>query len=313
MIPSVSVILPVYNQEKYLKETIESILSQRYKDFELLIVDDGSTDNSPAIIREFQQKDQRVHAYFENNSGKSLSTNFLVSKAKGELCAFLDADDVMLEDRLLKQVKYHRANPGIAASSCHCYYINEKGKMFGVQRYSVGNHVAQYNSTFKNEEFIICSYTGLMVKKKVYLEIGGLQKKFEPCEDFEFLNRLTDGGYRLSVIPNVLMKYRIHQSAITVKQPLLVLDTIDFVKHCIRLRRSGESEISFEDFRKVQKRYSCWKKMNKKRFNYSMIYFRNAGFSRLSNNYLSCTFQLAVSLFLSPDYVAKKIINYFKK
>jgi len=313
MTPNVTVILPVYNQGKYLEETIESILRQQYKDFELLIVDDGSTDNSSAIIRRFQEKDARVLAFFESNSGKSLSTNFLVKKARTELCAFMDADDVMLEDRLLKQVVYHQANPDIDASSCHCYYINEKGNMFGIQRYSVGNQVAQYNPAFKNEEFIICSYTGLMVTKKAYLETGGLTKKFEPCEDFEFFNRLTDSGYRLTVIPEVLMKYRIHQSAITVKRPLLVLDTVDFVKHCIRLRRSGKPEISFEDFRKVQKTYSWWKKMNKKRFKYSMIYFRNAGFSRLSKDYLDCAYQLTASLILSPDYVAKKIVNYCKK
>ena len=313
MIPYVSVILPVYNQEKYLEETIDSILSQSYRDFELIIVDDGSTDNSAAIIGMFQAKDPRVLAYFESNSGKSLSTNSLVSKARGELCAFLDADDVMLTERLSRQVDFHQSNPQVDASSCHCYYINEKGNMFGVQRYSVGSQVAQYNTAFKNEEFIICSYTGLMVKRKVFLDTGGLKKKFEPCEDFEFFNRLTDSGYTLSVIPEILMKYRIHQSAITVKRPFLVLDTIDFVKHCIRLRRSGKPEISFEDFRQVQKEYSWWRKVNKKRFNYSMIYFRNAGFSRLSNNYLACAYQLTASLILSPDYVARKVFNYFKK
>ena len=313
MTPYVSVILPVYNQEKYLEETIDSILSQTYRNFELIIVDDGSSDNSAAIIRMFQAKDSRVLAYFESNSGKSVSTNSLVSKAKGELCAFLDADDVMLAERLSRQVDFHQSNLHIDASSCHCYYINENGNMFGIQRYSVGSQVAEYNTAFKNEEFIICSYTGLMVKRKVFLDIGGLQKKFEPCEDFEFFNRLTDSGYTLSVIPEVLMKYRIHQSAITVKQPFLVLDTIDFVKHCIRLRRSGKPEISFEDFRQVQKEYSWWEKVNKKRFNYSMIYFRNAGFSRLSNNYLACAYQLAASLILSPDYVARKVFNYFRK
>ncbi len=313
MTPHVTIILPVFNQERYLEETIDSILGQQYTDFELLIVDDGSTDNSSAIIRRFQEKDTRVVAFFESNSGKSLSTNFLVAKAKAQLCAFMDADDVMLEDRLLMQVEYHQANPHIDASSCNCHYINEKGNMFGVQRYFVGNHVGQYNPAFKNEEFIICSYTGLMVKKKAYLEIGGLREKFKLCEDFEFFNRLTDAGYRLSVIPEVLMKYRIHQFAITVKRPLLILETIDFVKHCLRMRRSGKPEISFEDFKKVQRKYSWWTKINKIRFNYSMIYFRNAGFSLLSNNYLACTFQLAASIILSPNYVAKKIFNYFKK
>ncbi|MEO7766395.1 MAG: glycosyltransferase family A protein, partial [Ferruginibacter sp.] len=131
----VSVILPVYNQEKYLQETIESILNQSFQDFELIILDDGSTDNSPQIIRQFAAKDNRIQAYFETNSGKSLATNYLVNKAKGEWCAFLDADDVMLKQRLERQVAFHNANPGVDASSSHCNYINEKGNMFGTQRY----------------------------------------------------------------------------------------------------------------------------------------------------------------------------------
>ena len=124
MVPLLSVILPVYNQEKYVAETIESVLSQTFADFELLLHDDGSA----AIIRRYAAQDARIWASFAPNVGKCGVTNRLVEQAQGQWCAFLDADDVMLPERLEKQVAFHRAHPDLDATSCHCQYINEYGQ-----------------------------------------------------------------------------------------------------------------------------------------------------------------------------------------
>lgn len=309
--PILSVILPVYNQENYLKETVESILNQSFKDFELLIMDDGSTDSSAMIIRQFELKDKRIKAYFGINGGKSFVTNQLVEKANSDWCVFLDADDVMLPERIEKQYRFHIANPFADASSCDCYYINEKGDMFGTQRYHGLSTIEDFKIS-SGKGLITCSYTGLMISKKVFIETGGLVSKFEPCEDFEFFNRLADRGYILLIIPVVLMKYRIHATAITVKKPLLVLEMVLFVEHCIQLRRSGKPEITFNEFEKMQTGKPWWKKLNRKRFAYSMIYFRNAGFSILSKKYGAFIWQITFSLVLSPAYVFKKVLNNLK-
>jgi hypothetical protein len=108
------------------------------------------------------------------------------------------------------------------------------------------------------------------------------------------------------------MKYRIHPTAVTVKKPMLVFDKITYVKRCIQHRRAGEPEISFEDFMALQQDYSWWTKFNRKRFNYSRILFRSAGFAILSKNYLSFVWRLATSMVLSPDYVFKKMTNFSK-
>ena len=313
MQPLVSVILPVYNQEFFLEETIMSILSQSFRNFELLIIDDGSTDSSAKIIQKLSVTDSRIIAYFEANVGKSQATNNLVNKAIGEWCAFLDADDVMMPERLEKQVAFHKNHSEIHASSSHCYYINQTGNLFATQRYEGLSSLKEFKQTVFREEFITCSYTGLMVSRKVFVEIGGLQKKLEVCEDFEFFNRLVDRGFILLVIPEVLMKYRIHPSAITVRKPLLVRDTISFVKHCFRLKRAGKPEISFEDFLKLQQQYSWWTKLNRRRFQYATIFFRDAGVSVLSKKYLLFLWQIAVSSALSPNYVFKKMKNHLKK
>ena len=296
-----------------MQETIQSILDQSFQQFELIILDDGSSDNSAHIISEFAGRDKRIRAYYNANVGKSISTNYLVSQALGEWCAFIDADDVMLPGRLQRQVELHTQSTEVDACSCNCYYINGQGNLFGTQRYNGLGTVTEYRTTIKRREFITCSYTGLMVSKRAYIDAGGLNPMYEPCEDFEFLNRFVEKGFVLLVIPEVLMKYRIHSSAVTIQKPILVLDTIAFVKHNINLRRLGQPEISFEAFSAIQNKYSWLIKFNKMRFNYSMIFFRSAGFAILSKKYLAFTWKIATSLMLSPDYVLKKVWNHLRK
>ena len=312
MPPIISIILPVFNQEKYLHETIKSILGQTFCDFELIIADDGSTDDSANIIREFALNDNRIKAYFEPNAGKSKATAFLVNKAVSKWCAFLDADDVMLPNRLEVQLAFHIANPLIHASSSHCYYINEEGNKFGTQRYAGLSNINQLNEAVAGNQSITCSYTGLMVAKDVFIAVGGLRRQFEPCEDFDFFNRLIEKGFILLIIPEVLMHYRIHSAAITVKKPLLIMDTINYVEYCINLRREGEEEISFVEYNTIAASQSKFIKFNKRRFQYSMIYFRNAGSAMLSKKYISFIWQIATSFVLSPNYVMKKISNHLK-
>lgn len=308
--PMVSVILAVYNQEKFLGEAIESILQQSFRNFELLILDDGSTDASAEIINHFLKQDHRIKAFFEANTGRSCATNKLVSIATSEWCVFVDADDIMLPERIEKQLAFHRLHPEIAASSSHCKYIDENGNMFGMQRYNGLSSIEEFKKTISKEEFITCSYTSLMVKRAVFIELGGLTKKFELCDDFDFFNRLVERGYILLIIPVVLMKYRIHASAFTVTKPLLLREKIAFVKHCARLRRAGNAEIDFATFKQLQSRRPFWIKIGERRFYYATIFFRSAGHAMLSKRYFSFVWQMMVSCLLSPAYVLKKIINH---
>jgi glycosyltransferase involved in cell wall biosynthesis len=135
MVSPISVVLPVYNQENYVAQTIESVLSQTFADFELLVHDDGSTDGSAAIIRRYAAQYARIRASFAPNAGKCEATNRLVEQAQGQWCAFLDADNVMLPERLEKQVAFHRAHPDVDTTSYYFQYINEYGQHLSNQRH----------------------------------------------------------------------------------------------------------------------------------------------------------------------------------
>src|SRR5438045_3930995 len=106
--PTVSVLMPVYNGARYLAEAVESILAQTYRDFEFVIVDDGSTDRSPAMLDEYARRDSRVRIVRRGNTGIVGALNDAIADSKAPLIARMDADDVSLPDRLEKQVGYMR-------------------------------------------------------------------------------------------------------------------------------------------------------------------------------------------------------------
>ena len=112
--PAVSVILSVYNGEKYLAEAIDSILAQTFSDFELIIVDDGSSDSTASIARAYAQRDSRIRfMQLARNMGLADARNHGIAAARGEFATMMDADDISLPQRLEKQVGFLRANPAI--------------------------------------------------------------------------------------------------------------------------------------------------------------------------------------------------------
>ena len=130
--PLISVIMPVYNAGNFLIEAIESILDQTYQNLEFIIIDDGSTDNSWEIIKNYSEKDKRIRAFKNSkNLGVSTTANFAINKARGQFIARMDADDISFFDRLEKQVRFLAKNPDIIAVGGQCVVIDEKNKVIG--------------------------------------------------------------------------------------------------------------------------------------------------------------------------------------
>jgi glycosyltransferase involved in cell wall biosynthesis len=306
MPPLISVILPVYNQEKYVAETIESVLAQTFKDFELLLHDDGSTDGSAAIIRQYAARDPRIRASFAANCGRCEATNYLIRQAKGQWCALFDADDVMLPERLEKQLAYHQVHPETDATSCHCQYINERGKHLGTQRHPGLHTPEEGRQTLASGQFVHCAITGMMISRDAYQRSGGLRSQYWPCDDFEFFNRLVEQGFTLVIIQEVLVRYRIHSSAITTQKPMHTFDKIGYVMACLHLRRVGQAESSFEEFMAERQRNPWWVKVNRRRYNYAQFFFRNAGIAVMSKQYFSFGWQIVLSSLLSPGHLLQK-------
>lgn len=309
----VSVIMPVYNQEKYLTETIESVINQSYENFEFLILDDGSTDSSAEIIKEYAFKDSRIKSFYEQNSGKCNATNKLVNLANGSYCAFLDADDCMFPDRLEKQIAFHKENSAVDASSCHCYYINDDGKFLGIQKFPYLRTIDDCVQTIRDNKIILCAFTGLMTTKICYVNIGGLKHQYWPCEDIEFLNRIIETGYYLIIIQESLMKYRVHSSSITNSNLWhSLVDMTDYTHYCIYSRREGKEATTFSEFMKIRENDKWWIKLNRFRLFYARTYHKEAGFYFYLGNYPMFSFKFLMSFLLDPKFIIVIIKNKLK-
>lgn len=164
MQPKITVLMSCYNAERWLSEAIESVLVQTYKDFEFIIVDDGSSDNTPEIIKRYADIDHRIRVISKTNSGLTDSLNAGISQAKGEWIARLDADDICLPHRLEEQVKYVKNNPKIVLLGSGCIEINEHGKFMKEHRYPDSYEALVYNMEKGKRHF---AHSSAFLEKKL--------------------------------------------------------------------------------------------------------------------------------------------------
>jgi hypothetical protein len=208
--PQVSVVIPVWNGERYLRQAIESILDQDFLDFELIIVDDGSTDGSATIAAEFMQ-DLRVKVLTQANSGVVAARNAGLLAARADLVAFLDSDDIAKPDRLTKQLTYLNAHPEIAVVGTHITYFSEAASCIRTEKFPIGS--AQV--ALRLETGNALAQPSVMMRKSMVSEVGGYRNPFRHgAEDYDLWLRLSE-RHPLDNLPEALTLYRIHPESLT--------------------------------------------------------------------------------------------------
>ena len=220
--PSMTVLMPVYNGERHLRAAIDSILAQTYDDFELLIVNDGSTDTSRTIITSYTDKRIRLVDHGEN-LGLTRTLNRGLSLSAGELVARQDADDISHPERLTRQMAVLRDDPQVALVGARGLIIDEGGQSRGLS-------LTDQHGNFRGLVDVACEdtsvrwdllfgncfiHSAVMFRKKVvWEELGGYDESFLLCEDYELWSRVAFAG-RVRNVSDRLVSYRIHPSAKT--------------------------------------------------------------------------------------------------
>lgn len=237
--PIISVILPAYNAERFLREAIDSVLNQTFVDFEFIILNDGSTDKTEEIILSY--KDPRIR-YVKNEKNLKLikTLNKGVDMARGKYIARMDADDISLPDRFEKEVTYLEAHPDVAVVSCYPYNMNMEGKILGKSSYfSVTLPVAcKFVSMFEPPIcHPICMFRADIIKKYKY-------RDSEDClhiEAYELWNRMFHTGAKGGMIPEFMLYYRDNTSSVC-----HVHNDEQWIKHLAILKRSLKEYIDVE-------------------------------------------------------------------
>ena len=202
----VSVVMPVYNDEKYVGEAIESILNQTYADFEFIIIDDASTDRSYQIILDYARQDRRINILrHKKNQGISASRNTGLKFASGEYIAVMDSDDISLPDRLQIEADFlqNNLNYGVVASTA--YEIDKNGKTTQLMDGTIGD------INFKNFETTNPIIHGSAMYRKECIEYVGMYYQIDGAEDYDLWIRIA-ARYKIKNLTSPLYKYRVTQN-----------------------------------------------------------------------------------------------------
>ena len=208
--PKISVIIPTYNRGNLIENTIKGVIDQTYTDWELLIVDDGSTDNTKEIVGEFIKNDKRIKYFYEENSGcPSVPRNLGIEKASGEYVAFLDSDDEWFPTKLEKQLAVfeNSDNPKLGVVACYAYIKDNKtGKIISEHnKYYKGNALKEILKNYG----LICTTSCVMTKLSILKEVGPFDSIFKVYDDNDMWLRISEKGYEFDYVQEYLLNYLI--------------------------------------------------------------------------------------------------------
>jgi glycosyltransferase involved in cell wall biosynthesis len=212
----VSIIVPSYNAERFIARTLESALAQDYGLFDIIVVDDGSTDNTAKIVSEFCSKDERVRIVSTENRGVAAARNTGILESTAEFVAFLDADDLWVSSKLRLQMEALRSRDEYAAAYTWSVTIDENDLITGS------------NSSWNLNGYVLCQHlitwpvgngSSLLMRREAALAIGGYNSEFRNLgcggtEDLDFELRLAE-KYKITCVPNFLVGYRRHENSMS--------------------------------------------------------------------------------------------------
>lgn len=202
--PLISVVLPVYNGEKYLSEAIDSILKQTFTDFELIIINDGSTDASLVIAQQYQTEDERIILVSQENIGLVASLNKGIALSKGKYIARMDADDISLANRFYEQVNL--LEQGFDLCGCHFHFITESGQLSKSRVVAIDPNFQSVILT-RSTPF---AHGSVMIRKSFLLDNNLLysHEKYKSAEDYYLWVQCFEKGAKITNVDEYLFLYR---------------------------------------------------------------------------------------------------------
>ncbi|MEY2926560.1 MAG: hypothetical protein RL367_1037 [Pseudomonadota bacterium] len=203
--PAISVAMSVYNNADFLALAIESILAQTFEEFEFLILNDGSSDESGAIIDRYAAQDSRIRAIHRDNQGLIVSLNELIGESRAPLIARMDGDDVALPDRFEKQIEFLRSHPDYGVTSTWTDDIDGDGNPYLVSGKEPPVTHADFLAAIDDGP-LLC-HPSVLYRRDLVQQVGGYHAAFKHCEDYDLWLRLA-AVTKLGSIPERLMQYR---------------------------------------------------------------------------------------------------------
>lgn len=312
----------VYNADKYIVETLKSVMNQTFQGFELLIVDDCSTDGSVALVERFFEENpcQYELVRFEENRGIGYARYFAERYAKTKYMMFLDSDDVLYPDAVEKMYVKIKSDEDLMAVGCYLEYIDGRGKKFGGGLFLGETTKEEFYKKAEKGKLIFMQPTAVY-DREVALSVGGYVVDGYPegkpryqdyCEDLDLWTRMSDlyvGGKAIVVVPEVLCKYR--KGGGLSSSTFYMSIKMRYTKTNVRRRRRGERSLSFIEF------YNSLSKKDLRLLKHDAMAadsLRNAVFYLYRGNVVMFVWLVLKSIWYKPLYIWDKIrYNLIKK
>ena len=230
--PLVSVIIPVYNGERYLRQAIESVLAQSYRPIEILVVDDGSTDGTADIARSYPE----VRYIHQANQGQGAAMNAGIKVSGGEYISFLDADDLWPPDKLRIQAEYLFKNPQVGYVIAKLRNFLEPGVLAPVPT---------------TRDLMLTDYTALstgtlMARKAVFDRVGGFDIHYGHAKDVDWFIRAKEAGIQMAILPEVLLLRRLHETNRSYRTKARTSEFLRVLKTSIDRKRGQDGQGSHQ-------------------------------------------------------------------
>ena len=236
-IPRVSVILPVYNGGRYLAAAVDSILAQTFRDFELIAVDDGSTDETLALLEQWARGDGRMLCVRQDHAGLIAALNRGLTLARGEFIARMDHDDISQPDRFARQVEFLDAHLDVAVVGSAVTLIDERGHAIRDVRYpETPAAIAEFLRAGS-----ALAHPAVMMRRAAVIAVGGYRPAYQHAEDYDLWLRMAE-EYALANLPDRLLLYRQRRDKLSIASALEQRLAAIIARFAARCRRAGQPD-----------------------------------------------------------------------
>lgn len=235
--PTISVVMSVFNGQAFLAEAIESILNQTFRDFEFVIIDDGSTDKTAEILSAYASRDARMRIIHQENKGRTHSLNIAIELAKGTYIARMDADDIALPRRFEEQIDFLERRPEVGLLGGAVQLINDKGEVLDTVQPPLEDTQIKSIMLHVNPMW----HPTIVMRKEVVLAVGGYRTAFDESEDYDLFLRM---GERIQIanLGEFVLKYRIHANQASVRNRRHQVECVLAARAAASLRKRGRPD-----------------------------------------------------------------------
>jgi glycosyltransferase involved in cell wall biosynthesis len=249
-LPPVSVIMAVYNEERYIAEAIESVLCQTHQDFEFIVVDDGSTDRTSRILAEYAAHDDRIKIISQVNVDQPGSLNRALAAASNDWVAVFDADDVCVPHRLETQLYELQRQPSVRVLGSYAFWMDQAGRKRGVR--TIGpTSVLEFKRLIEQDRLITIVHPTVMMHRPTILALGGYDPEFGAAADTELWSRVSDEHVVMS-LSEPLLCYRVHPGSMSANRYFEQRLIVRWIRARQCARRQGLTPPTLSEYVKSQ-------------------------------------------------------------